>query len=254
MPWLDSVSRMAWEFSWAPGICTRKELLPCCWTVAAEAPDALTRLVMTCCAWLIWSLVMAEPSLVDALRLTETPPWMSRPMVDLVLRGIQQEHRRDEGREDDDEGDDAALLAPAARLGGRAVRGLVGASARAALDACKALLAHRLLLGLGAGCGLGLLLGTPTLLLHFLLAARLELFSLAALLLEVLGIAFQGFLASTLVGGLLARLRCHLLVAFGVALLPCPVLFPLLGGFLALFREFRVHLLGLGATALLTGR
>ena len=90
MPWLDSVSRMAWEFSWAPGICTRKELLPCCWTVAAEAPDALTRLVMTCCAWFIWSLVMAEPSLVDALRLTETPPWMSRPMVILSCGGYSR--------------------------------------------------------------------------------------------------------------------------------------------------------------------
>ena len=173
---------------------------------------------------------------------------------DLVLRGIQQEHRRDEGREDDDEGDDAALLAPAACLGGRAVRGLVCAPARAALHSGEPLLAHRLLLGLGARGGLGLLLGAPALLFHLLLAARLELFRLATLLLEILGIVFQGLLAGALVGGLLARLRCHLLVALGVTLLPCPVLLPLLRGLLALFRELRVHLVGLSATALLAGR
>ena len=85
-PVVERVLMMDWESS-APGTCTRKELEPCCCTLAALAPDALTRVVMTFCASSICSWVTALPSRVEAERLTLTPPWMSRPWVILSWGG-----------------------------------------------------------------------------------------------------------------------------------------------------------------------
>ena len=65
----------------APGICTRMELVPCCWTVASEAPSEFTRRWTMLVAVDISSAVGCEPSDLDAVRITETPPWMSRPWV-----------------------------------------------------------------------------------------------------------------------------------------------------------------------------
>ena len=73
----------------APGICTRIELDPCCWTLASFAPRELTR----CCT--IWVAVAMSselgvpPSEVVAVMMTETPPRMSRPCVIFSPRGVK---------------------------------------------------------------------------------------------------------------------------------------------------------------------
>ena len=73
----------------APGICTRMELAPCCWTVASEAPRAFTRLWTMDVAVCMSSLVGWVPSDLEAERMTETPPWMSRPWVIFSPTGVK---------------------------------------------------------------------------------------------------------------------------------------------------------------------
>ena len=74
----------------APGIWTRIELLPWICTVASEAPSVFTRFSTMVLALFISSAVGAEPSCLEAVRITETPPWMSRPVVMRSPSGVKQ--------------------------------------------------------------------------------------------------------------------------------------------------------------------
>ena len=65
-------------------------MLPWIWTVASEAPSVFTRFSTIVLTVFISSTVGVEPSCFDAVRITETPPWMSRPVVMRSPSGVKQ--------------------------------------------------------------------------------------------------------------------------------------------------------------------
>ena len=73
----------------APGIWTRMEFEPCSCTVASEEPRAFTRFSTMLLAVSMSDEDTVEPSDLLAVRITDTPPWMSRPCVMRWERGVK---------------------------------------------------------------------------------------------------------------------------------------------------------------------